>query len=78
MSVYCLKCKTKTEQLNGREETTSNGRHMMVGECGVCGTKTRKIVKSGGAVDVVPMVPVEVVVPMVPVKVRKPRAKKSE
>ena len=39
MIIYCLKCKQKTETLDGVELNTSNGRNMIKGICSVCGTK---------------------------------------
>ena len=39
MIIYCLKCKLKTETLDGIKKTSSNGRNMIKGICSVCGTK---------------------------------------
>lgn len=35
---YCVKCKTKREMKDAREEKSENGRRMMRGVCPVCGT----------------------------------------
>lgn len=39
---YCVKCKTKREVQNGREETLENGRRALRGQCSVCGTNIMK------------------------------------
>ena len=39
MIIYCLKCKQKTETLDGVELKSSNGRDMIKGTFSVCGTK---------------------------------------
>ena len=46
MIIYCLKCKQKTETLDGVELKTSNGRNMIKGICSVCGTKKSVFVSS--------------------------------
>ena len=46
MIIYCLKCKLKTETLDGVELKTSNGRNMIKGICSVCGTKKSVFVSS--------------------------------
>ena len=39
MIIYCLRCKHKTDTLDGFEVKSSNGRNMIKGTCSVCGTK---------------------------------------
>ena len=39
MIIYCLRCKHKTDALDGFEVKSSNGRNMIKGTCSVCGTK---------------------------------------
>ena len=46
MIIYCLKCKQKTETLDGVELKSSNGRDMIKGTCSVCGTKKSVFVSS--------------------------------
>ena len=46
MIIYCLKCKQKTETLDGVELKSSNGRNMIKGICSVCGTKKSVFVSS--------------------------------
>ena len=46
MIIYCLRCKQKTETLNGVEVKSSNGRNMIKGTCSVCGTKKSVFVSS--------------------------------
>jgi hypothetical protein len=36
---YCVKCKKKTEIVDGKISKTKNGRNMMKGVCKICGTK---------------------------------------
>jgi hypothetical protein len=43
---YCVKCKTKREVKNGREETFENGRRALRGQCAVCGTNITKFLSS--------------------------------
>ena len=39
MIIYCLRCKHKTDTLDGFEVKSRNGRNMIKGTCSVCGTK---------------------------------------
>lgn len=39
MEGYCVVCKSKQQIQQAKAKTTSNGRHMMSGKCGQCGTK---------------------------------------
>ena len=43
---YCVKCKTKREVVNSREETFENGRRALRGQCAVCGTNITKFLSS--------------------------------
>jgi hypothetical protein len=38
MEAYCVKCRTKREMKDARDETTKNGRPIVKGVCSVCGT----------------------------------------
>ena len=44
--VYCVKCKTKTEQKDAKVVTMKNGKPASQGNCAVCGTKTNLILSS--------------------------------
>ena len=46
MIIYCLRCKHKTETLNGVDVKSSKGRNMIKGTCSVCGTKKSVFVSS--------------------------------
>ena len=39
MIIYCLKCKQKTETIEVQSVQSQNGRHMIKGNCSICGTK---------------------------------------
>lgn len=41
---YCLKCKSQQKMLEPQMKTTKNGRKMLSGKCGNCGTKVNKFV----------------------------------
>lgn len=43
---YCVKCRTKREVANAKEETLDNGRRALRGECSVCGTKITQFLPS--------------------------------
>jgi hypothetical protein len=43
MEAYCVKCKSKKEMQDGKETTMKNGRKMMKGKCGTCGTTMCRI-----------------------------------
>lgn len=43
---YCVKCKTKREIKDSHEETAENGRRMLRGVCGECGTKLTRFLPS--------------------------------
>ena len=42
---YCVKCKKKTEIVDGKISKTKNGRNMMKGVCKICGTKENVFLK---------------------------------
>ena len=42
---YCVKCKKKTEIINGKESLTKNGRNILKGNCKICGTKENIFLK---------------------------------
>ena len=43
MEAYCVKCKAKREMVDGKENTTKNGRRMMKGKCPTCSTTMCRI-----------------------------------
>ena len=45
MDSYCVKCKSKTPDINPVIKISKNGRHMQQSTCGVCGIKKTKFVK---------------------------------
>ena len=46
MEAYCVKCRTKREMKDPRDETTKNGRPIIKGSCTECGTTLNIIGKS--------------------------------
>jgi galactose-1-phosphate uridylyltransferase len=46
MQAYCVKCRTKRDMQNPREEKTKNGRPIIKGKCPVCGTNLNIIGKT--------------------------------
>jgi len=42
---YCVKCRSKTRNVNPQMVVSANGRAMMKSQCGVCGTKKSEFVK---------------------------------
>ena len=46
MIIYCLKCKQKTETIDGIDVKSTNGRNMIKGTCSVCTTKKSVFVSS--------------------------------
>lgn len=42
--IYCVKCRTKTQDENVQQTVAKNGRHMMKAKCGKCGTTKCQIV----------------------------------
>lgn len=52
--MYCVKCKKNTKTLNQSEHVTKNNRHILKGQCVVCGNTKSSFVsnkKSGGFVN---------------------------
>ncbi len=45
LSTYCVKCRKNTLMIDPKVEKTKNGRLMLVGKCGVCGTKKTRFIK---------------------------------
>ena len=45
MITYCIKCRTKTGNLNSKIFETKNGRLIMQSKCPVCGIKKPRFVK---------------------------------
>ena len=46
MSIYCVKCRKKTEDGPLEAHVTKNGKPMVKSKCQVCGTMTHKFVSS--------------------------------
>jgi hypothetical protein len=45
MSTYCLKCRTKTENINETTEKTKNNRIILKSFCAVCGKRKNMFLK---------------------------------
>ena len=43
MLIYCLKCKSDTENVNSRVLKTNNGRSMLSSKSAVCGNKNQDL-----------------------------------
>ena len=43
---YCVKCKKSQTMVNSKKAMSVNKRHMLKGECKVCGTKMNKFVSA--------------------------------
>ncbi len=43
MDAYCMKCKTKRELQEAKEQVLKNGRRAMKGTCATCGTSMFRI-----------------------------------
>jgi len=50
IQAYCVRCKAKTEMIDGTENTTSRGCLMLKGKCKGCGTKMCKMLGKKKAV----------------------------
>ena len=46
MTSYCVKCRTKTADVDGQESTTKNGRRGVKSKCDECGTKKFRFVSN--------------------------------
>lgn len=44
MSLYCVKCKSKTKNLNLRSAMSSNGKPMVKAQCAKCGTQKNQFI----------------------------------
>ena len=49
MTSYCVKCRTKTADVDGEETTTKNGRRGVKSKCADCGTKKFRFAKGATA-----------------------------
>ena len=49
MTSYCVKCRTKTTDVDGEETTTKNGRQGVKSKCADCGTKKFRFAKGSTA-----------------------------
>ncbi len=45
MSTYCLKCRTKTENVNETTEKTKNNRIILKSICAICGRRKNMFLK---------------------------------
>ncbi len=45
MSTYCLKCRTKTENVNETTERTKNNRMILKSICAICGKRKNMFLK---------------------------------
>ena len=45
-SVYCLKCRKNTENINPKFSKTSNGRIMLLSNCAICNSKKSRFIKN--------------------------------
>ena len=57
MTIYCLKCKPKTETLAAVELKSSSGRNMIKGTCSICGTKKSVFLSSSAAATLQALTP---------------------
>lgn len=44
MNGYCVRCRSSTEIKAPKQGTAKNGRHVVRGSCGKCGTKISRFV----------------------------------
>jgi hypothetical protein len=49
MSLYCVKCRKKTGDVNPRLVKSKNGRAMLKAQCSVCGTQKNQFVSAAAA-----------------------------
>ncbi len=56
MSTYCLKCRTKTEDVNETTEKTRNNRMMLKSICAICGKRKNKFLKKTSPETVSPAI----------------------
>ncbi len=55
MSTYCLKCRTKTENINETTEKTKNNRMMLKSICAICGKRKNTFLKKTSPATVSPV-----------------------
>ena len=48
MSAFCVKCRSKTDNVNPKSKVTKNGRHAVISLCGKCGTQKYQFVSGNG------------------------------
>ena len=48
MSSFCVKCRSKTDNVNPKSKVTKNGRHAVISLCGKCGTQKYQFVSGNG------------------------------
>ena len=46
MKSYCLRCRKDTENINPKISRTSNGRTILLSNCGICGSKKSRFIKN--------------------------------
>lgn len=51
MYVICMKCRSRTGNVDARLETTRSGRHIMYMKCVACGTTKCRLVSGDDAKD---------------------------
>lgn len=49
---YCVKCRTKTNSVSEKLETTASGRNRLTGKCVVCGTNKHTFVSKDGTIKI--------------------------
>ena len=47
MPAYCVKCRSKTADVNAVQATTKNGRFMIKSVCTQCGSRKNEFISSG-------------------------------
>lgn len=53
MSSFCVKCKTKTENINSQQTVNAKNRPVMISNCAVCGTKKYLFLKTSSGAGIV-------------------------
>ena len=44
--IYCLKCRSDTENINPKVSKTSKNRIMVLSKCAICGSKKSRLIKN--------------------------------
>jgi len=52
MPAYCVKCRSKTADVNAVQATTKNGRFMIKSVCKQCGSRKNEFISMNGAPSV--------------------------